>query len=42
MAATLTKRELKIMENLAARYGHVLSPEMIDVTHAEKGVWAKV
>jgi len=37
-----TKRELRIMDQLAARYRDTLSPAMIDVTHAENGAWAKV
>ncbi len=37
-----TKRELRIMEGLAEKYHDTLSPDMIDVTHAENGAWAKV
>jgi len=37
-----TKRELRIMEGLVARYRDTYSPEMIDVTHAENGAWAKI
>jgi uncharacterized phage-associated protein len=37
-----TKRELRIMAELAARYRDTYSPTMIDVTHAENGAWAKV
>lgn len=37
-----TKRELRIMEELAGRYGETRSPAMIDVTHAENGAWDKV
>jgi uncharacterized phage-associated protein len=37
-----TRRELRIMEGLAARYGDTYSPAMIDVTHEENGAWAKV
>jgi uncharacterized phage-associated protein len=37
-----SKRELRIMTELADRYRDVYSPEMIDVTHAENGAWAKV
>lgn len=37
-----TKRELRIMGELADRYRDTYSPAMIDVTHAENGAWAKV
>jgi len=37
-----TKRELRIMEDLASRHRDTFSPDMIDVTHAENGAWAKV
>lgn len=37
-----TKRELRIMDDLVARYRETYSPAMIDVTHAENGAWAKV
>jgi hypothetical protein len=37
-----TKRELRIMDELAARYRDTFSPAMIDVTHAENGAWAKI
>lgn len=37
-----TKREQRIMGDLAARYRDTYSPAMIDVTHAENGAWAKV
>jgi uncharacterized phage-associated protein len=37
-----TKRELRIMEELASDYRETRSPDMIDVTHAENGAWAKV
>jgi uncharacterized phage-associated protein len=37
-----TKRELRIMDGLASRYRDTYSPDMIDVTHAENGAWAKV
>lgn len=37
-----TKRELRIMEDIASRYRDEYSPKMIDVTHAENGAWAKV
>lgn len=36
-----SKRELRLMESLAHRYRDTLSAEMIDVTHAENGAWAK-
>lgn len=37
-----SRRELRIMAELANQYGKVYSPKMIDVTHAENGAWAKV
>lgn len=37
-----TKRELRIMADLAAQYCDVFSHSMIDVTHAENGAWARV
>lgn len=37
-----SKRELRIMTELAAKYRDEYSPKMIDVTHAENGAWAKV
>jgi uncharacterized phage-associated protein len=37
-----TKRELRLMADIAQQYQHVLSQKMIDVTHAENGAWAKV
>lgn len=37
-----TKREIRIMEHLSARYADAYSPHMIDVTHAENGAWASV
>jgi uncharacterized phage-associated protein len=37
-----TKRELRIMDELAVRYRDTFSPAMIDVTHAQNGAWAKV
>lgn len=37
-----SKREIRIMEDLARMYGEEQSPRMIDVTHAENGAWAKV
>lgn len=37
-----TKRELRLMKELANKFRDECSPEMIDVTHAENGAWAKV
>lgn len=37
-----TKRELRIMESFANQYKDVRSPDLIDVTHAENGAWARV
>lgn len=37
-----TKREVRIMAELAAKYADAQSPKMIDVTHAENGAWANV
>lgn len=37
-----SRRELRIMAELANRYGDEYSPKMIDVTHAENGAWVKV
>ena len=37
-----TKRELRLMGEIAQTYYDVHSPKMIDVTHAENGAWAKV
>jgi uncharacterized phage-associated protein len=37
-----TKRELRIMAELATKYRDEYSPKLIDVTHAENGAWAKV
>lgn len=37
-----SRRELRIMAELANSYGEEYSPKMIDVTHAENGAWAKV
>ena len=37
-----SKRELRLMEELADRYRDVFSPKMIDVTHAENGAWDRV
>lgn len=40
--AHFTKRELRLLEEIASRYHDTLSGKMIDVTHAENGAWAKV
>lgn len=37
-----TRRELKLMQDIAATYRDEYSPKLIDVTHAENGAWAKV
>lgn len=37
-----SKRELRLLMELADRYREVFSPKMIDVTHAENGAWDKV
>jgi uncharacterized phage-associated protein len=37
-----TRRELRIMQELAEKYGEVYSHKLIDVTHAENGAWVKV
>lgn len=37
-----SKRELRIMADLADRYRDEHSHKLIDVTHAENGAWAKV
>lgn len=37
-----TKRELRIMNDLAEKYRNTYSAKMIDVTHAENGAWDKV
>jgi uncharacterized phage-associated protein len=37
-----TKRQLRIMGELADRHRDTRSPGMIDVTHAENGAWATV
>jgi uncharacterized phage-associated protein len=37
-----TRRELRIMADLAARFHESLSKPMIDVTHAELGPWVKI
>ena len=40
--AYFTKRELRLMGELATQYRDTLSASMIDVTHAENGAWARV
>lgn len=37
-----TKRELRLMFEIAGQYRDTKSEKMIDVTHAENGAWAKV
>ncbi len=37
-----SRRELRIMQELAEKYQQTVSPEMIDVTHQENGAWDKV
>lgn len=37
-----TKRELRLMDELAARFRDSLSKPMIDVTHEELGPWAEI
>ena len=37
-----TPRELRILDELAARYVEDLSEKLIDVTHDENGAWARV
>lgn len=37
-----TKRELKLMREVAQRHENQMSAAMIDVTHAENGAWSKV
>ncbi|MFT4048081.1 MAG: Panacea domain-containing protein [Solimonas sp.] len=36
-----SKRELRLLEQVAGQYRDTLSEKMIDVTHAENGAWAK-
>jgi hypothetical protein len=40
--AHFTPRELRILDELAARYAEDLSEKLIDVTHDENGAWARV
>jgi uncharacterized phage-associated protein len=37
-----SRRELRLMEQLAVRFGEELSRPMINFTHAELGPWAKI
>jgi uncharacterized phage-associated protein len=37
-----TKRELRLMDELAAQYRDTYSAKLIDVTHAENGAWEQV
>lgn len=37
-----TPRQIRIMQELAARYRDTFSPKMIDVTHEQNGAWDKV
>lgn len=37
-----SRRELRIMRDLAEKYRRTTSPRMIDVTHQENGAWDKV
>lgn len=37
-----TQRQLRIMQDLAARYRDTTAPQMIDITHQENGAWDKV
>jgi uncharacterized phage-associated protein len=37
-----TPRQLKLMDGLARKYRDTTAPEMIDVTHAENGAWARI
>ncbi|HKZ10740.1 MAG TPA: Panacea domain-containing protein [Rhodanobacteraceae bacterium] len=36
-----SKRELRLLQEIAERFRDTLSEKMIDVTHAENGAWAK-
>lgn len=40
--ASFTRRELSIMHDIASAYETATAREMVDVTHAENGVWDKV
>jgi uncharacterized phage-associated protein len=37
-----TKRELKIMSSLAERFRDDMSKPLVNITHAERGPWAKI
>ena len=37
-----TLRQIRLMEQLAARHSDTYSPKMIDVTHEQNGAWDKV
>lgn len=41
-AEDFTPRQLRIMEELVARYRDTFSPTMIDVTHEQNGAWDKI
>lgn len=41
-ADDFTPRQLRIMNDLVARYRDTMSPTMIDVTHEQNGAWDKV
>lgn len=41
-ADDFTPRQLRIMEELAAKYRETYSPTLIDVTHEQNGAWDKV
>lgn len=36
-----SKRELRLLQDIADRFRDTLSEQMIDVTHAENGAWAR-
>lgn len=37
-----SKRELRLLTELAAKYQHHTAQQMVDVTHAENGAWERV
>jgi uncharacterized phage-associated protein len=41
-AEAFSPRQLRILDDLAARYCDTLSAKMIDVTHAQNGAWDRV
>ena len=41
-ADDFTARQLRIMNELAAKYRDTFSPKMIDVTHEQNGAWDKI